>query len=70
MKLILLEVCVELQEMINKIMHTYTIIYLVNINFGESEYNAYWETFSLANGVKLSVDSQTNTHNTCDYNEC
>ena len=37
------------------------------IMFGESEWNANWQTFSLVKRMILSVDCLTDIHNTHDY---
>ena len=49
-----------------KLKYTVYKVYLVIIKLGKlgsTVYNANWLTYSF---VKLSVDSLTNTHNTCE----
>ena len=39
------------------IANSYTVyaVHLANVKFGESEHNANWQTFSLANGIILVI---------------
>ena len=45
-------------------------IYMTTIKLDELESNANWLINSFTNRATLSIDSFTNTHNTCDHNYC